>query len=220
MCVCVFYAILDPSSHHASLRLLSLRFPHSSESGVATLSEGTVSWASCWASVERSQLRLHLRRSPLILLIPAYISPPLLHLFVPSPPSSLSVCIALTPLHTTTRALLCHFVILSPCLSACHRLYPPLPFYPSISILKYQQAWICHSRGPLILFCCFEESTWKTITDCPLRAASQTDYSLLNKHTLSREGWLFRRPGGPVWIPDILYVSTTVRSYFLANCSD
>lgn len=45
-CMCVFYAISDPSSRHASLHLLSLRFPHSSVSGVATLSEGMVSWAS------------------------------------------------------------------------------------------------------------------------------------------------------------------------------
>lgn len=47
-CVCVrFYAISDPSSHHAFPPFaLSLRFPHSSVSGVATLSEGTVSWAS------------------------------------------------------------------------------------------------------------------------------------------------------------------------------
>lgn len=76
-------------------------------------------------------------------------------------------------------------------------------------MLKYQQARICHSRGPLILFCCFEESTWKTITDCPPRAASQTDYSLLNKHTLARERWLFIMPEGTIWIPDmclLLYV--------------
>lgn len=56
---------------------LFLWFPYSSVSRVATLSEGRVSWASSWASVERSQLRLHLRRPPLILLIPASIFFPL-----------------------------------------------------------------------------------------------------------------------------------------------
>lgn len=183
-CVC---RCSDPSSHHASLRLLFLRFPHSSANRVATLSEGMVSWASCWASVERSQFRLHFRRSPLILLPPS-LPLPSIFLF-PLPPLCLSVClsvfITLNPLPTATRALFCHFVIL---LAVASTLSCSLPLYPSISMLKYQQAWICHSRGPLILFCCFEESTWKTITDCPPRAASQTDYSLLNKHTL----WLMK----------------------------
>lgn len=56
----------------------------------------------------------------------------------------------------------CHLLTLSNSLPLpVYPLPPSLPLLPSISMLKYQQARICHSGGPLILFCCFEESTWK-----------------------------------------------------------
>lgn len=103
----------------------------------------------------------------------------------PTPCVCLCLCLyTLNSLPTATSSLLpfCH-----PLTSSVYSLRSLLPC-PSISMLKYQQAQICHSKGPLLFFLLLRESTWKTITDYPLRATSLTDYSLLSKPTL----WLVR----------------------------
>lgn len=114
-------------------------------SGVVTLSEGPgVSWASPRASVERSQLRPSLEKPPAL-------GP---RLSVPGSPSRCFPPTSLLPLPLNSFLPFCQ--LSKPRAIAC-----TLSPFPSISMLKYQQARMCHSRGPLILFCCFEESTLK-----------------------------------------------------------
>lgn len=188
--ICVFYAISHPSSNRASLRLLSVVPSFVSERGCDPVWRNGLlgfSLSICWKITAQATFEEVSSHPPDPGFLHSHLHPP--HLFALFPTFCLfmsfclSVFITLKLLSTVNRTLFRHVAILSTCLSACS-----LPLYPSISMLKYQQARICHSRGPLILFCCSEESTWKTITDCPPRAASQTDYSLFNKHTL----WLVK----------------------------
>lgn len=137
----------------------------------------------------------------------------------PTPCVCLCLCLyTLNSLPTATSSLLpfCH-----PLTSSVYSLRSLLPC-PSISMLKYQQAQICHSKGPLLFFFFFFVKGIHLKDNNRLSPKSDVANWLQppqQTHSVTREGWLCIMPKGIVRIPDV-YASTTICSHFPANCGD